>query len=180
MIPAAILGRYARSLAEVAFEENLEQRVTEDLNTYREIFRAVPDLLKAFQTPALPSDTKEKILAQLTAQHPVAPATANFLRILLENHRIHFLEEIVDGYMAAVNERKGIVSARVTAAGTIDPDERDRLAARLSEITGKTVSLDVATDPSLLGGIVVQMGGTIYDGSVRTQLAEMKRRLVET
>lgn len=180
MIPAAILGRYARSLAEVVFEENLEQKVTEDLETYREIFRAVPDLLKAFQTPAVPGETKEKILAQLTAHYPVASATANFLRILLENNRIHFFEEIVDDYIAAVNERKGIIRARVAAAGPIDEAGRNRLAARLSEITGKTVSIDVATDPALLGGIVVQMGGTIYDGSIRTQLTEMKRRLAET
>ena len=74
MIPSAILGRYARSLAEVVFEENVEQKVTEDLKTYSEIFRAVPDLLEVFHSPAVPRESKEKLLSELMAQYPVNPS----------------------------------------------------------------------------------------------------------
>jgi F-type H+-transporting ATPase subunit delta len=180
MIPSAILGRYARSLAEIAFEENLEQPITEDLKTYNEIFRAVPDLLEAFHTPAIPRETKEKLLAEVMARYPVNIITSNFLRILLQHNRIRFFPQIVDGYFKSVNERKGIVTARVTTVAPLSPRDLKSLEARLAGITGKTMNLELKTDAGLLGGIVVQVGSTIFDGSIRTQLSEMRRRLTET
>ena len=179
MIPSSILGRYARSLAEIAFEENLEQAVTEDLHTFREIFRAVPDLLDVFYAPAIPRDTKEKLLAELMAKYPVNLITSNFLRVLLQHNRIQYFEQIVDGYLKSVNERQGIVSARVTAAAPLSPENLKSLEAKLTGITGKRVQMESQTDANLLGGIVVQIGSTIFDGSIRTQLSEMKRRLTE-
>lgn len=177
MIPSAILGRYARSLAEVVFEENVEPKVTGDLAVYSEIFNAVPDLPAAFDNPAVPREAKEKLLSELLARYPVNPITANFLRILLQHNRIRFFEQIREGYVKAVNVAKGIVSAQVTAASPLSSEEVKQLGARLTAVTGKKVDVRVQTDASLLGGIVVQMGSTIFDGSIRTQLAEMKRRL---
>jgi F-type H+-transporting ATPase subunit delta len=179
VIPSAILGRYARSLAEIACEENLEQAVTEDLKTFTEIFRAVPDLLDVFYAPAIPRDVKEKLLAELTAKYPVNLLTSNFLRILLEHNRIRYFEQIADGYLKSVNERKGIVSARVTAATPLSRENLKSLEAKLTGITGKLVHMESQTDANLLGGIVVQIESTIFDGSIRTQLSEMRRRLTE-
>jgi F-type H+-transporting ATPase subunit delta len=180
MIPSAILGRYARSLAEVVFDESIEQKVSEDLATYNDIFQAVPDLLEVFHSPAVPRESKEKLLNELMMQYPVNPVTANFLRILLQHNRIRYFERIRGGYLKAVNEKKGIVSARVTTASPLSPKNSRKLADRLAGITGKLVHVELQTDANLLGGIVVQMGSTIFDGSIRTQLAEMKRRLAET
>jgi F-type H+-transporting ATPase subunit delta len=180
VIPAAILGRYARSLAEVVIEENIEQKVTSDLETYSEIFGAVPELLDVFHSPAVPRESKEKLLAELTAKYPVHSVTSNFLRILLQHNRVRFFEQIRKSYLKSVHESKGIVSARVTAAAALSVDELRKLEERLSGITGKLVSMESRMDPDLLGGLVVQMGSTIFDGSIRTQLAEMKRRLAET
>jgi F-type H+-transporting ATPase subunit delta len=177
VIPSAILGRYAKSLAEVVFEENIEQAVTQNLALYNEIFQTVPDLLEAFHSPAVPREAKEKILGELMAQYPVHPVTSNFLRILLQHNRIRFFREIRDGYLNSVNEKKGIVSARVTAAVPLSPEEQKKLADRLTGITGKFVHIQLQTDANLLGGIIVQMGSTIFDGSIRTQLDEMRRRL---
>jgi len=179
VIPSAILGRYSRSLAEIAFEENLEQAVSEDLKTFSEIFHAVPDLLDVFHAPAIPRETKEKLLAELTAKYPVSPITSNFLRILLQHNRIRYFQQIADGYARSVNERKGIVSARVTAAVPISSGNLKALEAKLAGITGKFVSVESRTDANLLGGVVVQIGSTVFDGSIRTQLAEMRRRLTE-
>jgi F-type H+-transporting ATPase subunit delta len=180
VIPSAILGRYSRSLAEVAFEGNIEQKVTQDLSNYQEIFQAVPDLLDAFHSPAVPRAAKETLLSELTTRYPVNLVTANFLRILLQHNRIRYFEQIRDLYLKSVNEKKGIVSAQVTAAAPLSDDELKSLSERLERITGKMVSVELKTDEALLGGIVVQLGSTIFDGSVRTQLAEMKRRLAET
>jgi len=179
VIPSAILGRYARSLAEVVFEENIEQKVTEDLTNYNEIFHAVPDLLEVFHSPAVPRESKEKLLDELMAKYPVSPVSANFLRILLQHNRIRFFEQIRDQYLKSVNDAKGIVSAQVTVAKPLSDQEMRELVERLSKITGKVVKVELKTDEALVGGVVVQLGSTIFDGSIRTQLAEMKRRLAE-
>ncbi len=180
MIPSAILGRYAQSLSEIVFEENLELQVTENLKTYAEIFRAVPDLLDAFHSPAIPRETKEKLLIEVMKLHPVHPITSNFMRILLQNNRIRFFPQILDLYLRSVNERKGIVSARVTAAAPVSPRDMKSLEIRLAEILGRQVNVELQTDANLLGGVVVQVGSTVFDGSIRTQLSEMRRRLTET
>jgi len=180
VISSAILGRYAKSLAEVVFEENTDEKVTEDLKTYSEIFRAVPDILEALDSPAVPREAKEKLLDELMVRYPVYSTTSNFLRILLQNNRIRYYQEIVDSFIKSVNEYKGIVSAHVTAAASLSQQEAKRLEERLTEITGKSVNVEMQTDASLLGGIVVQIGSTSFDGSIRTKLAEMKRRLAET
>jgi F-type H+-transporting ATPase subunit delta len=180
VIPSAILGRYSRSLAEIAFEENLEQAVSEDLRTFSEIFRAVPDLQEVFHAPAIPREAKEALLAELMAKYPVTPIASNFLRILLQHNRIRYFQQAVNGYSKAVNERKGIVSARVTAAAPISVENLKALETKLAGITGKLVNIESHTDANLLGGVVVQIGSTIFDGSIRTQLAEMRRRLTET
>ncbi|HTY64876.1 MAG TPA: ATP synthase F1 subunit delta [Acidobacteriota bacterium] len=179
MIPSAILGRYSRSLAEIAFEGNLQQTVWEDLQSFAEIFRAVPDLLDVFHAPSIPRETKEKLLAELMAKYPVNTITSNFLRILLQHHRIRYFQQIADGYLKAMNDRKGIVSAQVTAASPLSQEQLKALEEKLAGMTGKFVQIESQTDANLLGGVVVQMGSTIFDGSIRTQLSEMKRRLTE-
>ncbi len=180
MIPSAVLGRYARSLADIAFELNLEEKVTEDLKTYNEIFSAVPDLLDTFHSPAIPREAKEKLLDELIRQYPVNRITSNFLRILLQHNRIRYFHQILESFLKSVNERRGIISARVTAAAPLSREELKNLEQKLAGITGKLVNIELQTDADLLGGVVVQIGSTIFDGSIRTQLNDMKRRLSET
>jgi F-type H+-transporting ATPase subunit delta len=180
VISSAILGRYARSLADVAFKENIEDQVIADLQTFREVFGTVPDILEVFHSPAVPRESKEKLLFELIARYPVNPISSNFLNILLQHNRIRYFSQILDGFLKTVNERKGVVFAKVTAAAPLSPQNLKMLEARLSEITGKLVNVESQTDKGLLGGIVVQIGSTVFDGSIRTQLAEVKRRLTET
>jgi len=179
VISSAILGRYARSLAEVVFEQNLEQAVTEDLAVYSEVFKKVPGLLDAFDSPGVPQDAKAKLLESLIGIHPVSRTTHNFLKVLLEHNRIRYYQQIYQNYVELVNERNGIVSARVSTSMPLEEPEIEVLEKKLSEATGKTVNMEPQTDADLLGGIVVQIGDTIFDGSIRTRLAEIKRRLAE-
>lgn len=179
MIPSAILGRYARSLSDIVFEEKQEPGVTADLKTYREIFNAVPGILEAFHTPAMPRDAKEKLLNEIIARYPVNPVTSNFLRVLLRHNRIRFFAQIFEIYLKSVNERKGILSARMTVATPLSEQEVAHLAERLAAVTGKIVNIELQLDAEILGGVIVQVGSKVYDGSVRTKLSEMKRRLSE-
>ena len=177
MIPSSVFGRYARSLADVALEKREDAAVRKDLDTYREIFRQVPALLEAFESPAVPRDAKERVLAGLLARYPVTQTVHNFLRLLQHHHRIRYFAEIYDSYIKTVNERKGIVDALVTSAASLGDQDLAQLRASLARATGSTVTLSVSNDPALLAGIVVQIGSTVYDGSIRTQLDEMRRRL---
>jgi len=179
VISSAILGRYARSLAEVVFEQNIEKAVTEDLETYNEVFKAVPDLLEAFDSPSIPREAKEKLLESLIEVHPVNPITHNFLRVILNHNRIRDFQQIYESYLNSVNEHNGIVSAKVSTAVPLDSPDLKVLGKRLSDATGKQVEMEPKTDAELLGGIVVRIGDTIFDGSIRTKLAEMRRKLAE-
>jgi F-type H+-transporting ATPase subunit delta len=179
MIPSALFARYARSLADVALETGTEPSVSSDMATYRQIFQAVPDLLSAFDSPAVPREAKEKLLAELLARYPAHGISANFLRILLDHNRIRYFHEFADSYVRITNERKGILSASVTTASDLGEREMGRLRESLVQATGKRISLSVRKNPDLLGGLVLQIGSTVYDGSIRTQLEEMKRRLAE-
>lgn len=177
MISSAVFARYGRALADVALASGDESRVLADLNLYREIFRLVPALLETMDSPAVQRDAKERVLIGLLARYPVLPTVANFMRILLDNHRIRYYPEICEFYVHTVNERKGIVSARVTSAIPIAERELLMLRASLAKATGNEVQMTVDTDPDLLAGVIVQIGSTVYDGSIRAQLEEMRRRL---
>jgi len=179
MISAGILGRYARSLADVALELHDEESVSRDLAVYLEVFQAVPELLEAFHSPAVPRDAKEKVLSALLDRYPVRKVTENFLRVLLQHNRILYFNQIYGNYIRTVNERKGIETARVTTAAPVSERELASLQESLSRLTGKIIKLEVQLDSNLLGGVVVQVGSTVYDGSIRKQLSEMRRRLAE-
>jgi F-type H+-transporting ATPase subunit delta len=178
VISSAIFVRYAHALADVALQSGNEAEVRSDLDTYREIFRQVPQLLEALDNPAIQREAKDNLLRNLLKRYPAAPSVQNFLRILLDNYRIRYFAEICDAYVRTVNERKGIVAARVTSAAPLRAAEQAVLRASLMRATGKEVNLTAASDPELLAGVIVQIGSTVYDGSIRTQLEEMRKRLV--
>jgi F-type H+-transporting ATPase subunit delta len=104
---------------------------------------------------------------------------ANFIGILVARDRLPILEEIIRTYETFLDEKLGIVRARVTSAHTLDAGQQKELTARLEKATGKQIRMEVAVDPGLIGGVIAQVGSTIYDGSVRQQLQAFKSRLSE-
>lgn len=178
MISSAIFTRYAHALADVALQSGEDALVRRGLDTYREIFLQVPALIESLDSPAVNREAKDRVLAGLIQRYPVATMVHNFLRLLLDHHRIRFFAEICDAFDKTVDERKGVVAARVTSAAPLNDAEQASLRASLAKATGKQVNLNVGTDPDLLAGVIVQIGSTVYDGSIRTQLEEMRKRLV--
>jgi F-type H+-transporting ATPase subunit delta len=178
MIATGVFARYARSLADVVLENHAEAEVTRDLLLYRDIFRAVPEVLEAFHSPAVARDAKERVLGELLVRYPVGQITANFLHVLLEHNRIRYFQEVLDYYTNTVNERKGIVSAQVTSAAPLSELEVTVLRESLGRVVGRAVILSARTDQELLGGLVVQVGSTVYDGSIRRQLSDMRQSLM--
>src|SRR3954466_10242922 len=135
-------------------------------------------LLDVFRNPTIPYDQKRKVLSALIARVSVRPTTANFLQVLLQNQRLADLSEVNKRFAQILDERSGVVSARVTTARPVPQSSQDALRTKLIELTGKNVRLSFTTDEEIIGGIVTRIGSTIYDGSVRNQLQQVKERMI--
>jgi len=177
VIPSALYASYSRALADVALEMNSEPSVTKDLLVYREMFEEVPEVVSALHNPGIPKAAKERVLSALMEKYPVGSITGNFMRVLLDHNRFTYFGEIVDCYLRTLDERKGILPALVTVASPLSEPQAADLRKSITEAMGQQVKLEVQADPGLIGGLVLQLGSTVYDGSVRKQLAEIKERL---
>src|SRR2546425_21332 len=131
------------------------------------------------ENPTIAGERRRRLLKEIFDALNLERRVANFIGILVDRDRLPILEEIIKAYQKLLDERLGIVRARVTSAYLLDHSEQQRLAARLEQATGKQIRMEVTVDPSLIGGVVAQVGSTIYDGSVRQQLEAFKTRLVE-
>lgn len=169
--------RYAAALADVVIAQGEAREVQDELNTWARMMEDNSALLEVFRNPTIPYDQKRNVLNTLIKRTRVRPTTANFLQVLLQNHRLSELNEINRKFAAVLDERSGVVSAQVTTARTVPESTKETLTAQLGTLTGKRVRLQFAVDEELIGGIVTRIGSTIYDGSVRTQLQQIKQKM---
>jgi len=128
-----------------------------------------------FRDPAV--GTQEKLTALDRSFGSFPPRMLNLLRVLVAHQRMHLVPQIRDEFRDLFREARGIQEARVTVAHQIDDSERQRIAQRLSSMTGKTIDLTVEIDPRILGGIVVQMGDRLVDASVAGRLQRLRQKL---
>lgn len=173
-----IARRYAAALADVVIAKDEAREVQEELSAWHEMMRANEELAEVFRNPTIAYEQKRRVLAALIARARPRPTTTNFLKLLVQNHRLTNLAEINKRLAQELDRRSQIVSAQVTTARPLPREEQERLHARLVEITKSRVRLDFETDESLIGGVVTRIGSTIYDGSVRSQLQEIKERMI--
>ena len=169
--------RYAAALADVVTERDEAREVQEELSAWELMMQGNPDLIEVFRNPTIPYEQKRKVLDTLVARTRVRPTTANFLQVLLRNHRLPELREINQRFAKELDDRRGVVVAHVTTARTVPETDRVRLADKLSNLTGRRVRLQFGVDEELIGGVVTRIGSTVYDGSVRTRLEQIKLRM---
>ena len=170
--------RYAAALADVAVPRGETKIVQQELNTWEKLMYANDDLLEVFRNPAIPYEQKRNVLDALITRTLVSQTTGNFLRVLLRNHRLADLNEINKSIARELDERAGVVSAKVTTARPVAEGTQARLSAKLGAVTGRNVRLQFDVDEALIGGIVTQIGSTVYDGSVRSQLERIKQKMI--
>ena len=173
-----ISRRYAVALADVVLKSGETEVVRSELRTWEQLIAANNDLQMAFGNPAIAHAKKENVLEGLLAKSKPSRTTANFLRVLLSNGRLMQLGEIIERFESELEERSGVVSANVSSAHELNDAQRNELRANIEKRTGKQVKLDFAVDPNLIGGVVTRIGSTIYDGSVKTQLENLKDELI--
>ena len=173
-----VARRYGTALADVVLKTGETETVKSELKTWEEMVAANPDLQSAFGNPAIAHANKEKVLESLISRANPSRTTANFLRVLLRNGRLTDLRVVNDKFASVLEERSGKVSAEVTSARDLSEAQKQELRANLERLTGKRVELRFGVDPSIIGGVVTRVGSTIYDGSVKTQLENLKQELI--
>jgi F-type H+-transporting ATPase subunit delta len=169
--------RYAAALADVVVARGVAREVQDELSAWESMMAGNSDLLEVFRNPTIPYDQKRNVLNALIARARVRPTTANFLQVLLRNQRLHDLGEINNRFARELDDRSGVVLAQVTTARPVPSSLQDGLQERLSKLTGRRVRLQFAVDEDLIGGVTTRIGSTVYDGSVRTQLQQIRQQM---
>jgi F-type H+-transporting ATPase subunit delta len=180
MTLSAVAARYANALADVvtgsASELKPEQAVAE-LRSFEALLRDSAELHNALITPAVPGSRKKAVVGRLVDALKLSRISRNFLYVLVDHRRIPSLSDIIRTFEEVVDARLGFAQAEVSSPAGLSETERTALTAQLERLTGKRIRMRFALDPSLIGGAVARIGSTIYDGSVRGQLAALERRL---
>ena len=173
----ALARRYASALADVAFERKSADEIKRDLGTFADAFYSSEDLRNFLETPSVSSEQKQSVVTRLAERLGLDPAVRNFIYLIVDHRRTADLREIERAFGAEVNARLGIAEADVTSARELSGGEKKNLTAALERKTGKKIEARFREDKSLLGGVVVRVGSTVYDGSVREQLARLREQL---
>lgn len=174
---AVIANRYARALADVSFKLGQHEAVERELEQFGQLLDRNRELSAFYGDPAVSAARKKAATSQLLAGLGFCKTAGNFIHVLVERGRMGHFNEMLEAFRRGIRDRLGIVEVGVTTSTEIDQPLRDQLARALEQLSGKRVQLRFRTDPRILGGVITRLGDTIYDGSVRQQLQQMKERL---
>ena len=173
----AVAQRYARALADVAFPQGQAAQVRAELAAFAAVVASSAALRSALANPAVPRDRKRAVVAKLAAQMGAGNVVSNFLMVLVENRRAQLLPLICEAFDQQMNLKLGVAEAQVSSARELTAEEKSKLVAALGKMSGKKVEAQYRQDAALIGGTIVRMGSTIYNGSVRDQLKRMREKL---
>ena len=173
----AIASRYARALADVVGSAEGCRTALKELEDFAAVWQESAELREALVTPAVSAEQKSKLLDAILERLGTSVTSANFLRVLLVNYRIALLEEVLQAFQKAVNERLGVVEVEVLYTQDLSRDEQEQLRAKFAELTGSKVEMKFQQEAKLLGGVQARIGSTVYDGSVQGYLERLRRQL---
>jgi F-type H+-transporting ATPase subunit delta len=173
----ASAARYAKALFDVASTESTPEQAERELTAFADLVRSHAELHGTLVNPAVPAAGKKAVVQQLLERLRPSGPVRKLLALLAERGRLELLPDLVDVFHERVMEHQKVVSAEITTAAPLAPDRVAELQRRLSMATGRSVNVTTKVDPALIGGMVTRIGGTVYDGSVATQLAALRQRL---
>lgn len=176
---AALVSRYARAFADVVSAAGLDATAIEhQMNDFLATWNASPELRSLLVNPAVAAAQKIEILDKLSARMSLLKELRNLIAVLIRNDRIAQVGEVFEAYRQELQERSGIRQAEVITARELGEDDRDALVAGVGKLAGGRVQASFKLDESILGGAIVRIGSTIYDGSVRGRLERLKEQLI--
>ncbi len=177
MRSGALAKRYARAIIELAAEINQVDRVGRDLKDAAGMWESSAGLREVFSNPSFGAQTRKKVLTDLAIRSAMSPTARNSLMYLADRRRLTHLPEIAGAFMTLAEQRSGKVKAEVISAAPLGESYYRQLQTALEQVTGKKVSIEKRTDPSMIGGVVTRVGDQVFDGSVTTQLHNLKDSL---
>lgn len=175
-----ILGkRYATALLDIASSDEEVEQYGADLKTFAGLMEQVPELRKVLTVPLYSREIRASSLAEICEQSGASPVFTGFLKVILEKGRFAQFEDIVKAYSELLDERQGRVHATIFSAKSLSEQELEKIATGLAKRLGKAVVVSSEVDTGLLGGIRAQVGSMVIDDSIRSQLSQVKDRLVK-
>jgi len=178
---AAVASRYARALVDVVLQQKLDPGATlQQVNSIVAAIEASADLRKVWEAPDIPAAQKRKLLDAIGARVGLSRMVRNFFAVLIDHQRIAMVEHVARQFETEMDAAMGFAEAQITSARQLTEQEKREVESRVATLTGKKVRARYAANPELLGGIMVQVGSTIFDGSVRGQLQKLREELVNS
>lgn len=175
---ASVASTYARAFADVVFDQGLDAaRAVAALRNIATLFQESIELRRVWENPAVPADQKRKLLDAMVKREGMEKPVRNLIAVLIDHRRLPFLPRIVEQLEKELDDRLGFAEAQISSARELGDPERRVLESQLAKVTGKKVRAHYGLDPSLLGGAVIRVGSTIYDGSVKGQLEKIKEAI---
>lgn len=176
---ASIASRYARAFAEVVLNLRIEpEQALRELSQVAALLKSSEPLHTIFRNPAVEHNQKLAVLDGLVSRMGTSRTLRNFIAVLIDHRHVGQIDKIAEQFRYELNQRLGIAEAQVSSARELSQEERQSLEKQMAAITGKVVQASYSREANLLGGAVVRIGSTIYDGSVRGQLRKIKENLV--
>ena len=178
---ASVVGIYARAFADVVMKTSNQldpARALQELRGVEALLEESDPLRRVLENPSIPGDRKRAVLDAITKRLGTTRQVRNFIAVLTDHRRLPLFSEILKQLEQELNDRQGFADAQVSTARPLSDDEKKMLEAEITKLTGKKVRARYEQDASLLGGAVVQVGSTIYDGSVEGQLEKIQEQLV--
>jgi F-type H+-transporting ATPase subunit delta len=171
--------RYARAFASVAASSHLDGNAAQrQLRDFSETLADSHELREVLMNPSIASEQKLRVLDAITGRIGMLPQVRNFIAVIMDHQRLAELDEILAEYHAVADEQAGLAEAEITSAHPLNDADRAELEAQVSKLAGGRVRATYRQDATLLGGAVVRIGSTVYDGSIRAQLQHLKQKLV--
>ncbi len=175
---AAATSRYARAFADVVASQKLDAAsILQQLHSMVALLKESADLREVWESPAIAAEQKRTLLDSIAARAGLATPVRNFIAVLMDHRRLPLLGQIVRQFELELDRRMGMVEAEITSSRELSDREKRELEGRMAKLTGKKVRAHYGRDAKILGGVVVRVGSTIYDGSVRGQLRKLKEQL---
>jgi F-type H+-transporting ATPase subunit delta len=176
---SALTLRYAHACASVAASNHLDvQAAQQQLRDFSDTFAGSEELREVLMNPSIGGEQKLKVLDAIAGRIGMLAQVRNFLAVIMDHQRLAELNEILAEYHSVADEQAGMAEAEITSAHPLNDEDRAELEAQVAKLAGGRVRATYRQDPTLLGGAVVRIGSTVYDGSLRGQFQQLKQRLV--
>lgn len=173
-----VASRYARALAEVVARNKIEpEKAVGQLNQIADLVKSSSALSNVLRSPSVPQRQKLALLDQIFSRTGGDRPMRNFVAVLIDQRRIGQIGEIAEQFRKELDDRLGIADAQVSSSRELSAAEKKALEQKMTAITGKTIRAGYTQDASLLGGVIVRVGSTIYDGSVRGRLKKIREQI---